>query len=124
VGAVMQVSSARKTILVVEDDPDVREYASHVLEEYGYTVLSAPDGATALAILRDVGPPIDLLFTDIVMPGLDGIEVARRAVAQLPGLKVLFASGYAAGFGPVSRLLKKPYRARQLAVEIADVLGD
>lgn len=119
----MQIDPAQKTILVVEDDPDVRDYASRVLEEYGYAVLSAPDGATALAMLRE-GTPIDVLFTDIVMPGLDGIEVARRALEQTPGLKVLFASGYAAGFGPVSRLLKKPYRSRQLANEIAAALGD
>jgi CheY-like chemotaxis protein len=120
----MQVSSAQKTILVVEDDPDVRDYASHVLEEFGYAVLTAPDGATALAMLRDEDVRIDLLFTDIVMPGLNGIEVARRAIERIPGLKVLFASGYAAGFGPVSRLLKKPYRARQLAAEVAAALGD
>jgi CheY-like chemotaxis protein len=119
----MQVNSAQKTILVVEDDPDVRDYASRVLEEHGYAVLSAPDGATALAMLRD-GTAIDVLFTDIVMPGLNGVEVARRALEHMPGLKVLFASGYAAGFGPVPRLLKKPYRSRQLADEIAAALGD
>ncbi len=119
----MQVNPAQKTVLVVDDDPDVRDYASRVLEEHGYTVLTAADGATALAILRE-GTQIDVLFTDIVMPGLDGIEVARRALEQIPRLKVLFASGYAAGLGPVSRLLKKPYRSRQLADEIAAALGD
>jgi two-component system, cell cycle response regulator CpdR len=124
VGGGMQVSSAQKTILVVEDDPDVRDYASHVLEEYGYTVVSAADGTTALAMLHDEGARIDLLFIDIVMPGLDGIEVARRAVEHIPGLKVLFASGASPGFGPISRLLKKPYRARELANEIAAVLRE
>lgn len=119
----MQVNSAQQTILVVDDDPDIRDYASWVLEDCGYTVLTAPDGATALSMLRE-GTRVDVLFTDIVMPGLDGIEVARRALEQMPGLKVLFASGYAAGFGPVSRLLKKPYRAGQLASEIAATLGE
>ncbi|HEY3912707.1 MAG TPA: hypothetical protein VGM07_22875 [Stellaceae bacterium] len=58
------------------------------------------------------------------MPGLDGIEVARRALEEMPGLKVLFASGYAAGFRPVSHLLKKPYRPAQLATEIAAALSE
>lgn len=119
----MQVNPAQQTILVVEDDPDVRDYASRVLEDCGYTVLTAPDGATALSMLRE-GTRIDVLFTDIIMPGLDGIEVARRALEQMPGLKVLFASGYSAGFGPVTRLLKKPYRPGQLANEIAVTLNE
>jgi CheY-like chemotaxis protein len=118
----MEISSAPKTILVVDDDPDIRDYASCVLEDCGYSVLTAPDGATALLMLRN-RTPIDVLFTDIVMPGLDGVEVARRALQQVPGLKVLFASGYAPGLGPVSPLLKKPYRAHQLAREIALVLS-
>ncbi|HTV44153.1 MAG TPA: response regulator [Stellaceae bacterium] len=119
----MPVDSAQQTILVVEDDPDVRDYASRVLEDCGYTVLTAADGAAALSMLRD-GRRIDVLFTDIVMPGIDGIEVARRAVEQVPGLKVLFASGYTAGFGPVQHLLKKPYRPGQLANEIAAALNE
>lgn len=118
----MASDSAPKTVLIVEDDPDVREYATVVLEEYGYRVLAAADGPSALRLLRSTGS-IDVLFTDVVMPGLDGIEVARRARAQLPRLKVLFASGYAGGFGPAAPLLKKPYRPQQLAGEIAAVLG-
>jgi CheY-like chemotaxis protein len=103
------MTSARKIILVVDDDPGVLDYASNVLEECGYTVLTAPDGATALVLLRD-HPQVDLLFTDVVMPGLDGVEVARRARQESPGLKVLFTSGYAADVVPAGRLLKKPYR--------------
>jgi CheY-like chemotaxis protein len=114
---------AGKTILIVDDDPGVLEYASNVLEECGYAVLAASDGATALIMLRDHAP-IDLLFTDIVMPGLDGVEVARRASEESPGLKVLFTSGYAADVIPAGRLLKKPYRPRQLAGEIAEILGE
>ena len=119
----MKTISARKTILVVDDDPGVLEYASNVLEDCGYAVLAASDGATALVLLRDHAA-IDLLFTDIVMPGLDGIEVARRARQASPGLKVLFTSGYAADAVPAGRLLKKPYRPQQLAREIADMLGE
>jgi two-component system, cell cycle response regulator CpdR len=117
------MKSAGKTILIVDDDPGVLEYASNVLEECGYAVLAAPDGATALIMLRNHAP-IDLLFTDIVMPGLDGVEVARRASEESPGLKVLFTSGYVADVIPAGRLLKKPYRPRQLAGEIAEILGE
>jgi CheY-like chemotaxis protein len=115
------MNSARKTILVVDDDPGVLDYASNVLKECGYTVLTAADGATALVLLRN-HPQVDLLFTDIVMPGLDGIEVARRACQESPGLKVLFTSGYAADAIPAGRLLKKPYRPQQLAGEIAAIV--
>jgi CheY-like chemotaxis protein len=118
----MEMDVARKTILVVDDDPGVLDYASNVLEECGYKVLTAPDGASALVLLRD-HDQIDLLFTDVVMPGLDGVEVARRARQESPGLKVLFTSGYAADVIPAGRLLKKPYRPQQLAGEIAAILG-
>jgi CheY-like chemotaxis protein len=102
------------TILVVDDDPDVRDYAETVLAGCGYDVLTASDGDGALALLRS-GRRIDLLFTDIVMPGLDGFEVARRAVAETPTLRVLFTSGYAADLDRAGRLWKKPYRPQQLA---------
>ena len=118
----METNSARRTILVVDDDPGVLEYASNVLEECGYTILTAADGTAALALLRDY-PQIDLLFTDIVMPGLDGAQVASRACQQRPELKVLFTSGYPGDVSPAGRLLKKPYRPHQLAQEVAAMLG-
>ena len=65
-------------------------------------------------LLRD-NALIDLLFTDVVMPGFDGVELARRAILERPSLKVLFTSGYAADQIPAGRLLKKPYRPGQLA---------
>jgi CheY-like chemotaxis protein len=119
----METNSACRTILVVDDDPGVLDYASNVLEECGYTVLTAPDGVTALVLLR-THDHVDLLFTDVVMPGLDGVEVARRARQESPGLKVLFTSAYAADAIPAGRLLKKPYRPHQLAGEIAAMLGE
>jgi CheY-like chemotaxis protein len=117
------MNAAGKIILVVDDDPLVLNYASNVLQDCGYTVLVASDGIGALALLRDHSP-IDLLFTDVVMPGLDGVEVARQARRESPGLKVLFTSGYAADATLAGRLLKKPYRPNQLAVEIAEMLGE
>lgn len=109
-----------RTILVVDDDPDVRDYAVSVLEDFGCRVLAAGDGQAALALIER--HDIDLLFTDIVMPGLNGFEVARRAVATAPKLKVLFTSGFATDLTPAGRLLKKPYRPQQLAHEIAALL--
>lgn len=117
------MNAAGKTILVVDDDPLVLDYASNVLEDSGYQVLAAPDGPAALVLLRDHAQ-VDLLFTDVVMPGLDGVELARRAVRERPGLKVLFTSGYAADAIPAGRLLKKPYRPVQLAGEVAEMLGE
>jgi len=117
------MNAAGKTILVVDDDPLVLDYASNVLQDCGYTVLVASDGRGALGLLRN-HTLIDLLFTDVVMPGLDGPEVARLACQASPGLKVLFTTGYAADAAPIGRLLKKPYRPNQLAAEIAEMLGD
>lgn len=118
----METNSTRKTILVVDDDPGVLDYASNVLEDCGYDVLTAADGAAALLVLRD-HPHIDLLFTDIVMPGLDGAEVARRASQQRPQLKILFTSGYPADVVLAGPLLKKPYRPQQLAHQVAALLA-
>jgi CheY-like chemotaxis protein len=113
-------NSRAATILVVDDDPDVRDYAVSVLEQAGYAVLEAADGESALGVLGRCA--VDLLFTDVVMPGLNGFEVARRARRDRPALKVLFASGYATDLTPAGRLLKKPYRPKQLAREIAELL--
>jgi CheY-like chemotaxis protein len=81
-------------VLVVEDDPDVLEIAIESLEGLGYKVYSADNAANALTILhRDV--PIDVLFTDVVMPNMTGVELARQARLLRPSLRVLLSSGYA-----------------------------
>lgn len=118
-----ELGSRLATILVVDDDPDVREYAASVLEQLGYRVMRAVDGEAALDLLERESD-VDLLFTDVVMPGLNGFEVARIAQSARPELKVLFASGYATDLTPAGRLLKKPYRTRQLASEVAKVLPE
>jgi len=118
----MESDSARSTILVVDDDPAILEYAGGVLEEYGYAVLTALNAASALVMLR-TNDRIDLLFTDLVMPGSDGVELARRAGEEVPGLRVLFTTGYSTDPTPGGRLLKKPYRPQQLAGAIAAALA-
>lgn len=111
-----------KTILVVEDDRDVREIATTVLEGAGYRVLEAATGDDAYNLLMaHADLRIDLLFTDVVMPGrLDGIDLAHAACALRPGLSVLYATGFANLVranrdsdlqGPV---LRKPYRPGEL----------
>jgi signal transduction histidine kinase/CheY-like chemotaxis protein len=117
-----------ETILVVEDDNDVRAMTAATLEELGYKTVIAQDGTEALAALAK-GGPVDLLFSDYVMPGMSGAELARAAGTQRPGLKILLTSGYAKhaekrdgssadGFP----LLAKPYRADELAAKIREIL--
>ena len=101
----MESDSAQSTILIVDDDLAILEYAGGVLEEYGYAVLTASNAASALVMLRS-NEGIDLLFTDLVMPGFDGIELARRAGEEIPGLKVLFTTGYSTD-RPLTSLTQK-----------------
>ncbi|MCL6250572.1 PAS domain S-box protein [Altererythrobacter sp. KTW20L] len=88
------VRGGSETILVVEDDDDVRATVVELLSELGYRVLRATDAASGLAIVES-GIPIDMIFTDVVMPGpLQSRDMARRAQERIPGLAVLFTSGY------------------------------
>jgi CheY-like chemotaxis protein len=118
---------APRLILVVEDDDDVREFAVHVLRDNGYRVLEAVNGGVALVLLEQ-DLPIDLLFTDIVMPGEpDGVALAERAKQLRPDLRVLYTTGFA-GVGRFDRhvihgkVLGKPYRSRQLTSEVEQLL--
>ena len=86
--------SGKRTILLAEDEEMVRELAIEILQGAGYTVLDAPNGAAALAVCERHEGRIDLLVTDMVMPGMDGIELARRVCDSRPGIPVLFMSGY------------------------------
>jgi len=111
-----------ESVLLVEDDAQLRSLAREMLLSLGYAVTDAADGPEALTILQR-GAPVDLLFTDVVLPqGLSGGEVARLARAQRPGLRVLYCSGYAQDavrasgiWPPDAKLLDKPYRRRDLA---------
>jgi two-component system cell cycle sensor histidine kinase/response regulator CckA len=110
-------------VLVVDDDDDVREFAAIVLHEAGYRVMEASGGAEALLLLGEV-PHIDLMFTDIVMPKIDGFTLARLAKREHPNLNVLYATGYADQLrAPVERygrVLQKPYRSAQLEAAVRE----
>ena len=118
-----------EAILVVEDNAKLRAVAVKQLAALGYRVRAADNAQSALAILAQP-EPIALLLTDVVMPGeIDGLELARRAVAQRPGLRVLLTSGFpraraGAAAPPVSghRLLSKPYRRGELARLVRETL--
>jgi PAS domain S-box-containing protein len=118
-----------ETILVVEDDPQVKETAIGILGQLGYHVLNAHDGASAVALLRS-GVAIDVLFTDVVMPGpVSSTELARIARQLLPSIAVLYTSGYTQNalltggrLDEGVQLLGKPYRREQLAHKIREVL--
>jgi len=125
------VRGGSETILVVEDDEDVREGTVALLRDLGYRVLKAKDGASAMGVIES-GLPIDLLFTDVVMPGpVRSPDLARTAKERLPNLAVLFTSGYTENAivhgGRLDRgleLLGKPYSREQLARKIRHVLAN
>lgn len=128
VDAQAPLSSEGEVVLVVEDNDDVRSYSSMILAELGYKVLEAPDADAGLAIIRS-DQRIDLLFTDVVLPGRTGRQLADEALALRPRLKVLFTTGYSRNaivhHGRLDagvQLISKPFTFEQLAVRIRDVL--
>ena len=118
-----------ETILVVEDDDALRSYTVETLAELGYRVLPATNGAVALEIL-DSGNDIDLLFTDVVMPGgLNGRQLADEAVRRRPGLKVLFTTGYTRNaimhhgrLDPGVEMVGKPFSSDELIRKVRAIL--
>ncbi len=120
-----------ETVLVVEDQDEVRELTKRVLEARGYAVLAAPNGAEALEIVDRHPTPIHLMITDVVMPGMNGREVAQLACARRSDLKVLFVSGYTGEavlqhrlLEPGVAFLQKPFTPDALARKTREVLDD
>jgi PAS domain S-box-containing protein len=118
------------TVLVAEDNDDVRAYTVETLRQLGYRVLEAHDGASAMRLLERTDVSVDLLFSDIVMPGMSGWELARRALAHKPELRVLFTSGYprdidaSGAVGKSIAILAKPFTRSDLARSIRGSLQD
>jgi CheY-like chemotaxis protein len=128
-GAAAPLFGGLETILVVEDEQAVRTATVELLSALGYQVLSAPDGASAVALI-DSGVPIDLVFTDVIMPGhVSSLQLRDHVRATLPAAQVLFTSGYAEGVlthegkcDASVNLLQKPYNADVLSARIRHLL--
>lgn len=108
-------------VLVVDDDPDVRETIVSVLKPRGFTVVDAANGRQALEILEH-DPTIEILFTDVMMPGISGITLAKRAMELRPRLKVVLTSAYMreGGIDLTLPVLQKPFLADQLVRILLD----
>jgi len=120
-----------ETILLVEDEPAVRNVAIRVLMNQGYLVLAASNGEEALALADRVGGAIDLVLTDVVMPDLAGPELVARLVERWPGMRAVYMSGYAEGDkgrhrlrDPKTSLLQKPFSADNLVHMVREVLDE
>ena len=109
-------------ILLAEDDDSMRVYLARALERTGYHVVSVDNGLAALPLLES--EPFDLLLTDIVMPEMDGIELAQKAAEIAPDIRVMFITGFAAVAlkagrkTPDAKVLSKPFHLRDLVAEV------
>jgi PAS domain S-box-containing protein len=119
----------RETILLVEDEDQIREIASRALRAQGYTVIVAANGEEAIAFARDRAADIDLVVTDIVLPLVGGREVATRIRRERPGMPVIYMSGYTRGvipdpelLGPGTLFLSKPFTPSELARRVRELL--
>jgi signal transduction histidine kinase/ActR/RegA family two-component response regulator len=116
------------TVLVVDDDPDVRAFLAESLESLGFAASLAEDGFKALAALEPVDPQVMIL--DFAMPGLNGAEVAKKARERRPDLPIIFASGYSETaamrpvVGPYSRVLHKPFKVNELQAALGELLAE
>ncbi len=122
-------AGGNETILLVEDDDAVRAVTRRALKRFGYNVLSACGGDEALQLARRHPEEIDLLLTDIMMPGLNGVEVAAKVSRICEGIHVFYMSGYADQdlirqglLSPGTRFLQKPFTPQELADRVRDVL--
>jgi PAS domain S-box-containing protein len=120
-----------ETILLVEDEPALRRLSRRVLAQFGYTVMEAPNGEEGLRLAEAYRGPIHLVLTDVVMPRLNGRDLAERVMSSHPESKILFMSGYTddavVQHGVVTQevaLLRKPFTPYALAARVRDVLDD
>jgi two-component system, cell cycle sensor histidine kinase and response regulator CckA len=118
-----------QTLLVVEDEENIRKPLVESLASHGYTVLEAADGNEAIRISQSHPGPIHLMVTDLLMQGMDGVELAERLAFKRPEMKVLYATGYPAGVADRPHLanedaplLKKPFTPRELSEKIREIL--
>ena len=118
-------------VLIVDDDPAVLEVAAKVLERIGYEVLQATEGAQALELLRSHTGRLDLVLTDVVMPGMGGHELGERIAQERPGTRFLYMSAYTEDEAMLygvrvagMNFLRKPFSLRALADAVRQALAD
>ena len=121
--APVRAEPRNETVLVVEDEPVVRQIVVRVLRARGHAVLEAANGLEALAAVDRHTGPLHLLLTDLVMPKLSGVDLARRLALQRPALKVLYMTGYAQEGPTESEILRKPFTPDELVRRIDEVLA-
>jgi DNA-binding response OmpR family regulator len=114
-------ASASNTVLIVEDEPAVRSFCSVVLRRSGYRVVEAGDPAQALSAIASMTEPLDLVLTDMTMPGMNGKEMVRRI--QRPDVKVLYMSGYSQNFESGLNLIEKPFTSADLLQRVRATLS-
>jgi CheY-like chemotaxis protein len=127
----MRAARGSETVLVVEDQDDVRRLAVSILKRNGYRVIEASNGPGALALAAEFADPIDLLITDVIMPGMTGRELASQVAVSRTHLKVLYMSGYDADvisrqgvLEPGMAYLPKPFAPVELTAKVREVLGE
>jgi two-component system, cell cycle sensor histidine kinase and response regulator CckA len=116
------------TILLVDDDEAVRRFARRILVQQGFHVIEACDGAEALEVASAYARPVDLLLTDVIMPKVNGLVLARGLLQERPGIRVLYISGYVEksmllAKHPESILLQKPFTPETLIAAVRQVFA-
>jgi CheY-like chemotaxis protein len=125
----IETARGSETVLLVEDEELVRQFARSVLEQAGYKVVEASNGQEALRHIHDPGTQVDLVLTDVVMPEMGGRELGEQLARLRPGLPVLYLSGYAEDSTPIEETissgavcLRKPFKAQELAARVREAL--
>jgi two-component system cell cycle sensor histidine kinase/response regulator CckA len=120
-----------ETILLVEDEDSVRDFTEKLLVQQGYRVVAAREGTEALEKIQALNAPVDLLMTDVVMPNMDGHDLASRVSQKYQGIKVLYMSGYSNTFiarrgmvNPGKAFLQKPFSVESLSVKVRDIIDN
>jgi two-component system cell cycle sensor histidine kinase/response regulator CckA len=119
------------TILLVDDEDTVRRFSARVLSQHGFDVISVGSGPDAVRVADKPGTAIKLLLTDVMMPGMNGCQLAELLLARQPSLRVLFISGYAedvlansVGLVPGASVLSKPFKPKALVTKVREVLDE
>ena len=124
--SIEHISSRGETILLAEDEAGVRKYTREILKRYGYIILEARNGVEALDVARKHSAPIHLLLTDIIMPGMGGMELTEKFKAEFPSVPVLFMSGYAdqimRNWNALSAYIQKPFTLTDLLTQVRELL--